>query len=122
MKLITTTLAILLCCTAFSQSTIQLEDVNKHIGDSVTVCGKVYTARYMDAAKNKPTFLNIGAAYPNQVLTVVIWDAVRQQFDGKPELIFANKEICIIGQIELYKDKPQIVVNKPDKIVCDNCN
>ncbi len=122
MKLITTTLAVLLCFAVFSQTTIKLEDVNKHIGDSVTVCGKVYTARYMDAAKDKPTFLNIGAAYPNQVLTVVIWDGVRQQFHGKPEILFANKEICITGRIQLYKDKPQIVIDKTDKIVCIDWN
>lgn len=122
MKLLTTALAVLLCSAAFNQTIIKLEDVPQHVGDSVTVCGKVYSARYMDGAKNKPTFLNVGAAYPNQVLTVVIWDTVRQQFNGKPEALFANKEICITGRIELYNNKPQIVIDKPEKIVCKSCN
>lgn len=121
MKLIATIIALLLCITDFSQESIKLEDINQHIGDSVTVCGKVYSARYMENARNKPTFLNMGAAYPNQALTVVIWADVRKQFEDKPEVLFANKEICITGKLELYKDKPQIVIDKPKKIVCKSC-
>ena len=39
---------------------IKAEDAAQHIGDSVTVCAKVFTARYLDRSKGKPTLLNPG--------------------------------------------------------------
>jgi hypothetical protein len=95
---------------SFSQTEIKLEDVSKHLGDSVKVCGLVAGIRYMEQANNKPTLINLGAAYPNQLLTVVIWDDVRKQFEKVPEELFQNKTICVIGKIELFRERPQIVV------------
>lgn len=99
-----------------SQTAINLEGVHQHVGDSVTVCGKVYSGRYLESANNSPTFLNIGAKYPDQLLTALIWNDVRKQLGGKPEDDYNNKEICISGKVELYKDKPQIVIKKPEQI------
>lgn len=99
-----------------AQTSIKLEDVSKHIGDSVTVCGKVAGMRYFESSKNKPTLLNIGAKHPDQLLTVVIWENVRALFTGKVEDL-QDKEICITGRITVYKEKTQIVIDKPDQIV-----
>ena len=97
---------------SFSQINIKLEDVGKHVGDTVKVCGKVYGVRYLETTKNQPTFLNVGASFPKQVLTVVIWSDVRKQFEKAPELLFADKEVCITGKVEVYKGKVQIVVRE----------
>lgn len=101
---------------AYSQTNIKLEDLKSHIGDSVTVCGKVYSGRYLQSSNNSPTFLNIGAKYPDQLLTVVIWGDARKEFTGKPEDDYTNKEVCITGKVELYKDKPQIVIRKSSQL------
>ena len=102
--------------TVNAQTTIKLDEVSQHIGDSVTVCGKVVDMRYFESSKNKPTFLNIGAKYPNQKLTVVVWENVRTQFTGKVEDL-KDKEVCITGRIILYKEKPEIVIDTPGQIV-----
>ncbi|MEO6252853.1 MAG: hypothetical protein ABIO79_06090 [Ferruginibacter sp.] len=102
--------------TANAQTTIKLDEVSQHIGDSVTVCGVVTDMRYFENSKNKPTFLNMGARYPNQKLTVVIWESVRTQFTGKVEDL-KGKEICITGRIILYKEKPEIVIERAGEIV-----
>ena len=99
-----------------AQINIKLEDVSRHIGDSVTVCGIVKEMRYFEKSKNKPTFLNIGARYPYQPLTVVIWENVRTLFTGKVEDL-QGKFICITGRIILYKEKPEIIIDRPDQIV-----
>jgi hypothetical protein len=96
--------------TVRSQIDIKLEDTAKHVGDSVKVCGKAFGIRFMENAKSQPTLINLGAAYPNQLLTVVIWEDLRKQFDKTPEELFKDKEICVTGKIELYRDKPQIVI------------
>ncbi|HAO46185.1 MAG TPA: hypothetical protein DCQ97_04625 [Chitinophagaceae bacterium] len=99
-----------------AQTSIKLEDVKQHIGDSVTVCGKVEDLRYFESSKNSPTFLNIGGKYPNQLLTVVIWGDVRKQFKKSPDDL-KNKEVCFTGRIILYKDRPEIVIEKPEQLV-----
>jgi DNA/RNA endonuclease YhcR with UshA esterase domain len=101
---------------ANAQTSIKLEDVSKHIGDSVTVCGQVADMRYFENSKNKPTLLNIGAKHPDAPLTVVIWENARTLFTTKVEELI-NKEVCITGRIILYKEKPEIVIEKPEQII-----
>lgn len=74
MKKILICIAIIFCSKSvlFAQKEIKLEELKDHIGDSVKVQGNVYGVRFLESAKNTPTFINIGAAYPNQLLTVVI--------------------------------------------------
>jgi hypothetical protein len=96
----------------FSQVEIKLEDVSKHVGDSVKVCGKVFSGRYLEQSKGSPTLLNMGAAYPNQLLTIVIWGDLRKEFSKAPEELFMDKDVCVIGRIELFREKPQIVVRE----------
>src|ERR1700752_3683470 len=101
---------------SFSQTEIKLEDAAKHVGDSVKVCGQVAGVRYLEQANNKPTLINMGAAYPNQLLTIVIWDDVRKQFEKAPEDLFQDKMICVTGKVELFREKPQIVIRKTVQI------
>lgn len=99
-----------------AQTTIKLEDVNKHIEDSVTVCGIVDDMRYFENSKKQPTFLNIGGKFPNQLLTVVIWGDIRKQFTGSVEEL-KGRQVCITGRIILFKEKPEIIIGQPSQIV-----
>jgi len=101
---------------SFSQTEIKLDSVDKHVGDSVIVCGQVNDAYYASRIENTPTFLNIGGKYPNQKLTVVIWNDIRKEFEKAPEEMFKDQKICVLGRIELYKGKPQIVVRRAIQI------
>ncbi|WP_276504844.1 hypothetical protein [Terrimonas pollutisoli] len=107
---------LLAAAATFSQTTIKLEQAKDHIGDSVHVCGLVASARYISYTDNAPTFLNLGAAYPNQLLTVLIWQNVRDRMQFKPENFYLKKEICVIGRLELHREKPQIVINDTSQI------
>ena len=48
--------------------------------------------------------------YPNQALTIVFWEETRKKFEKSPEELFADKNVCVTGRVELFKEKPQIVV------------
>lgn len=78
------------------------------------VCDKVYSTRYFESSGM--TLLNLGAAYPNQTLTVVIKDDVAGQFPEVPAKYFKGKTICVKGNRELYRGKPQIVVTDAGQI------
>ncbi len=115
MRILFTIVTFLIFSNASGQATITLDNVSKHIGDSITICGKVAGIRYFENSKDQPTFLNIGANYPDQKITVVIRGETRKLFTRKIEDL-NNKEICITGRITLYKERAQIVIGKPEQI------
>ena len=94
-----------------SQSPVPIAEISKHVGDSVKVEGKVFGTRYFPDSKNTPTLINIGGAYPNQLLTVVIYGDDRKNFKSAPEEYFKDKEVVITGKVEMYHGKPQIIVH-----------
>ncbi len=116
-------LALLLAFTAMAQQEITIDQLDKHIGDSVKICTKIYGGIYLDRSKGSPTLLNAGGTYPNAPLTILIRDEARKKFSlgpsGKeaPEVFFKDKEICVTGKLILYKEKPEIVVYDEKQIV-----
>jgi DNA/RNA endonuclease YhcR with UshA esterase domain len=103
---------------SYAQREIKLDELKDHIGDSVKVRGKVYGIRYLQNSKNAPTFINVGAMYPNQSLTVVVWDDVRKKLTyDLSDKKFAQGFAVVTGKVELYKDKPQIVIRDSKQLV-----
>lgn len=118
MKVLFFLLLIVLSTRLYAQNEIKLEELKDHIGDSVKVKGKIYGVRYLGTAKNTPTFINVGAAYPNQLLTVVIWGDVRKMLGYAPEeKKYAHGVAVVTGKVELYRDKPQIVIKDPKQLL-----
>jgi DNA/RNA endonuclease YhcR with UshA esterase domain len=104
-------LAIIFSLFTYAQKEIKLEEVKDHVGDSITVKGKIYGIKYFENAKNQPTLINVGAAYPNQLLTIVIYGDVRKKLTyDLSEKKYSQGMAVVTGKVELYKDKPQIVV------------
>jgi hypothetical protein len=99
-----------------AQKNIDIEDASNYVNDSVIVCSKIYGGKFLEILKGSPTFLDVGAEYPNALLTLVIWGDVRKKFHQAPELLF-NKDVCIYGVIEMYKGKPEIVIKNENQIL-----
>ena len=106
---------ILLFAIAFSQvvsaQTFTPDEASKHVGEKVTICGKVFGGRFFETSKNSPTLLNMGAAYPASPLTIMIPGDVRTKLGYAPETELKEKNICVTGEIILYKERPEIIVN-----------
>ena len=116
MKYILLAIILFTAQVTFAQKTIDINEAINKVGDTVTICTKIYGGRFMENSKGSPTLLNAGASYPNSPLTVVVTGDARKLFDFKPEEYYKDKSICVTGVIELYKDKPQIVVTKTSQI------
>lgn len=102
---------------AFCQTVINIDSLENHVGEKITVCNKVYGTKFLNQANKQPTFLNIGAAYPDNPLTVVIFGDDRKNFKEPPEVMYDEKEICVTGEIKEFKGKREIIVDSPDEIV-----
>lgn len=116
MKTVLTLLFFSFAITSYSQVEVNKETIKDHIGDSVKYCGKVVTARLMDRMFNAPAFLNIDGAHPNQVFTVVVWKWDRVNFQEKPEKFYLDKNVCIYGKLEKYKEQLQIVIHSESQV------
>lgn len=112
MKFILTSLLIAVCSLVQAQKQIELQDVSRHVGDSVIVGGKVFSARTVDGGKL--LLVNLGGAFPDQLLTVVLNEDMQKllQEPLKSEL----QSLKVAGKVELYRNKPQIVLKNPAQI------
>ena len=115
--LLLTTIALFCAFGASAQKMIPVKDVAQHMNENVTVCGKVFGTKLLDGANI--TFLDMGGAHPNQLLTVVIKSEDRSKFTGKPEEDYKDKNVCVTGTIIDFKGKPEIVLSDPANIKLD---
>ena len=115
MKPVLTALFCLATFPVFAQKEIKIDDAKNHVGDTVKICTKIYGGKFLE--KDTLTLLNAGAYYPDAPLTIVIRADARKEFNTDPVTYYKGLEVCITGKIELFKDKPQIVINTKSQIV-----
>jgi len=82
-------------------------------GESATVCGKVAGERTATSSKGEPTFINLDAAYPNQVFTILVWGDDRQKVGALPR---EGSRVCAKGEIQVYRGVPEIVVRSSGQL------
>jgi len=109
--------ALFFAFNASAQKMIDVKDAAKHVGETLTVCGKVFSTKLI--TPSNMTFLDLGEFHPNQLLTVVIKGENKSKFTGQPEVDYKNKAVCVTGTIIDYKGKPEIVLSDPKNIKLD---
>jgi DNA/RNA endonuclease YhcR with UshA esterase domain len=90
-------------------------EAKDHIGEQATVCGKVVNTHYASSTRGQSTFLNLDAAHPNQVFSIVIRMSARSNFVD-PGKRYSGKQVCITGLIRSYRGAAGIVVSSPEQI------
>ena len=100
-------------------SNIPTDQAHQHVGETNTVCGLVASARFLESAKGKPTFLNFDRPFPDHTFVVVIFETDRAKFSNPPEVVFDGKRVCVTGRIVDFGGKPEIVVKDPSQIVIE---
>lgn len=88
---------------------IRLEEYE---GKTVRYCDKVYGTYQSD----KVALINLGADYPEQKMTIAIFQSDWNKFKYKPAKHLKGKNICVSGKVKMYKGKPEIIANSPNQI------
>lgn len=91
------------------------DDAANHVGQNAMVCGVVASTKFDGQVKSKPTFLDFGKPYPDQVFTAVIFGADRAKF-GTPETTLHGKRVCVSGSIREYRGRPEIILSDPSQL------
>ena len=99
-------------------STYIWSDAINHIGENAIVYGKVIDVTYSSSSRGKPTFIDIGKAYPDPArFTALIWDNDLSKFTPLPEdQYYKGETIYVEGNIQSYQDGAEIVVSDPEQI------
>jgi hypothetical protein len=87
--------------------------VKRSLGVPIRVKARVASVRYASSSNGRPTFINLGNAYPNRNrVTVVIWGRNRRNFPRAPDRMFRRGQtICVQGVAEMYGGAPEIEVS-----------
>lgn len=94
-----------------SANHIQSIQASMYIGQNRIVCGKVAQLKEF----SKGVYLNFDQPYPKATFTVVIWN--NNSHISKQLRNVENNTLCIQGEIEEYRGKPQMVLNSLQQIV-----
>lgn len=92
------------------------DDPLNHVGDTVTISGKVYGGAFLKNVKTQPTFLNVGDTNPTHRLMIRIEPEDRSKFAAPPESYFINKQVSVSGVVQNYKGTALISVADPASI------
>ena len=109
-------LAIAICVIAinlsYAQDTITSSQAKEFAGEFKFVKG---TAAEVSTTKSGITYINFDNKYPDNIFSAVIFKDFKDVFDLAA--ISKCKNIVVYGKIEIYKDKPQIVLKEASQIV-----
>jgi hypothetical protein len=86
---------------------VDLKDVSKFVGKTVQVSGRVYSVKDIGSM----VLANMGAAYPNQLLTLALKGNAKET-GAKLE----GKTVTVTGQVIDFKGKPEIIVTELNQL------
>ena len=82
-------------------------DAKNHIGEKATVCGLVVSNRTAAQSQGTPTFIDLEKPYPDESLTVVIWERDKAAVGTLP----SSGQLCVTGTITDYHVRAEIVLH-----------
>lgn len=92
--------------------TIQAANAASYVGQAVTVEGVVTEVSTDSRSGN--TFINFGGRYPNHLFYGIIFASDAELFSGIHSL--EGSLVQITGAVQLYRGKPQIIINYPSQL------
>jgi hypothetical protein len=99
-------------------ATLTPDEAKNHIGENATVCGIVAGTHYAENTHGSPTFVNLGAPYPKQPFTILIWGEDLSKFNPKPST-WEGKRVCATGTITSYQGRPEIVAKEAARVTVE---
>lgn len=95
---------------------IQPQDMRRHIGDSVVVCGTVFITRFFESFQNQASILDFQSSRSAPGARAIIWKEHRQKLGNLPRAFYTNKEVCISGVVYLYENIPYIQISNKEQL------
>jgi hypothetical protein len=111
MRHVVLALVLSLAVTPALAADIAVKDAAAHVGQTATVVGSVDNVHQ---SRSKMIFLDMGGSYPNNAFSAVVFAADAGKFPNLMPL--KGKKVGITGKIELFHNKPEIVLHTADQV------
>ena len=96
---------------------ISWRDARAHVGEHVTVRGRVAGTLHAQDVDGQPTFLNLGSDYPDpERVTVVIWGRTAAAFPARRKACTPAGRSARPGRSKLYEGVPELEVSASTQI------
>lgn len=95
---------------------ITAAEAGQHLYTFATVCDTVVQTVFDEDSRQRPTYINLGGAYPNQSFTAIIWGIDLYRFAPQPHQWLQGKYVCVTGMVLPHKGKPQIVLRWAEQL------
>lgn len=100
------------------EAPISWQNAMDYVDQEVAVLGTVAEYSYLPKVNGAPTWLNLGAKYPEKNrFSLVIWGDYRSQFGAVLSRDLVSKQICAIGVVKLWKGIPQMEIKRPNDLI-----
>ena len=99
--------------TAKYKNGIDVKEAANNIGKKVTVCSRIVAIR----ATSTITQISLSEKFPNSPYTIIVFAKSYSKFTMSLEDLLKDKNVCVKGNIQDYKGKPQIIVEDPADII-----
>lgn len=97
---------------------IAWQKAKDYVDQQVAVLGTVAEYRYLPKVNGAPTWINLGAKYPNKNrFSIVIWGDYRSQFGRALSSDLVSRQICVMGLVKLWEGIPQMQIKRPRDLV-----
>ena len=97
---------------------IDWTEAHSHVGENVTLVGPIVDVEYASESNGEPTFIDLGAEYPDDSrVTVVIWGEDRSAFPYPPETIPVGKTLYVTGEVYVRNGVCHVKVESHSQIV-----
>jgi hypothetical protein len=83
-----------------------------HVGESMTVCGRVASA---SVVAPQAMLLGFDQPYPAQSFSVLIPSEDRTKFNGR-ELAMVGRRMCGSGMVKLAQGRAQMILKDPSRL------
>jgi len=100
------------CVLAESLPEYTVSEAARHVGETAKVTG---TVKRVSQTQGGSIFLDMGAKFPNNPLTIFIPYSAADQFPNYKK--FDGVIITVSGEIKEYNNKAEIVVTDPSQII-----
>jgi hypothetical protein len=102
----------------WAQNQISLDQISENMGKKVKICDKIYGS-YITKGESPIILLNVGAEFPDNPFTLVVYQKSRKNFSYDPSEFLVGKSFCTTGKLVEFKGKPQIVLNSDKDLILE---
>lgn len=111
MKFLFIILTLFIVSNTSAQDKITSAKAKDHIGETVIIADSVAQVTVTSRGMG---YLNFGERYPNSNFSAVVFKKDMDNFKDLKQ--YEGKKVEISGKVELYKEKPQIVLRESEQI------